>query len=197
MPERPDNQLAADYLRGDAGALEILIKRHLRPLYGFICRYVRSASDAEDITQEVFVRVWRHLKKFDQGKSFKTWIFSIAKNACVDWLRKRKTAVLAAFGDEDGEGAALDSLADPAPLPDELLQRRDLADALSAVLAGLPPDYRMVVLLYYHEQFNFREISEIIGEPLNTVKSRHRRALILLKKHLTGAQNAPKGGLLA
>ena len=91
MPKK-EEQLVRDYLKGDENSLEILIGQYLKPIYSFIYRYVGNASEAEDITQEVFVRVWKNLKKFDQNKKFKTWIFGIAKNASIDWLRKKISA---------------------------------------------------------------------------------------------------------
>ncbi|MBI4159946.1 sigma-70 family RNA polymerase sigma factor [Candidatus Wolfebacteria bacterium] len=71
-------------------SLELLIRRYLKPIYGFTYRYVGAGQDTEDVTQETFVKVWRNLKKFDQNKSFKTWIFSIAKNTAIDFLKKKK-----------------------------------------------------------------------------------------------------------
>ncbi len=85
-----DQKLIANYLAGDEKSLEILINRYLRPIYSFVYRHVGNGEVAEDITQEVFVKVWRNLKKFDQNKSFKTWIFTIAKNTSFDFFKKKK-----------------------------------------------------------------------------------------------------------
>ena len=85
--ETRDAQLVADYLNGDEQSLHLLIERYLKPVYRFVHSYVGSDLDAEDISQEVFVRAWRNLKKFDQEKSFKTWIFAIAKHASIDVLK--------------------------------------------------------------------------------------------------------------
>ena len=78
-----DQKLIADYLGGDEKALEILIYRYLKPIYSFVYRYVGNEQEAEDITQEIFVKAWRNLKKFNQNKSFKTWIFTIRQKI---WL---------------------------------------------------------------------------------------------------------------
>lgn len=179
-----DEQLVTDYLAGDEESLEILIKSYLRPICNFIYRYINNGQEAEDITQEVFVKVWRNLKKFDQSKSFKTWIFSIAKNTSIDWLKKKKTIPFSSFKNEEGEDLFVKTLADPAPLPNEIFERVNIADALNIAINQLSPKYRMVLLLRYNDHFNFREIAETLNEPLNTIKSRHRRALILLKKLL-------------
>ena len=80
---RTDEQLLNDYLFGDEKSLELLIRRYLKPIFGFVYKYVRNSPDAEDITQEVFVRIWRNLKKFKKEKKFKTWIFAIARNSAM------------------------------------------------------------------------------------------------------------------
>ncbi len=170
-----DQKLISNYFAGDEKSLEILIRRYLKPIFSFVCRYIGNEREAEDITQEVFVKVWRHLKKFNPDKgSFKTWLFSIAKNAAIDFFKRKKTAPLS------------ESFADPAPSADKLLEQQGIARLLESAMSRLSPKYRMVVFLRYNDHFTFREISESLGEPLNTIKSRHRRALIQLKKLLTG-----------
>lgn len=161
--------MISKYLAGDEKSLEILIEQYLKPIYSFVYRYTGSASDAENITQDVFVRVWKNLKKFDQNKKFKTWIFSIAKNAAIDWLRKKKTIPLS---DDD-----MEKIPDSAPFVPEL--------SLAPILEKIPSEYRMVLFLRYNDHFTFKEIAESLGQPLNTVKSRHRRAIAMLKKTLT------------
>lgn len=183
--DKLDEKLIADYLAGDEQSLELLIKQYLKPIYSFVSRYVGNGQEAEDITQEVFVRVWRNLKKFDQNQSFKTWIFSIAKNASLDFLKKKKAIPFSEFDTEEGGNRITDTLADPAPLPLELLEKAGMAKMLNMAMEKLSPQYRMVLFLRYNDHFNFREISESLGEPLHTITSRHLRALIKLKEILT------------
>src|SRR3989338_146778 len=95
--DRSDQQLIADYLTGDEKSLKILYGRYLKPIYSFVYRYVGGGQDVEDVTQDAFVKVWRNLKKFDQNKSFKTWIFSIAKNTAIDFLKKKKAIPFSEF----------------------------------------------------------------------------------------------------
>ncbi|MGC9049169.1 MAG: RNA polymerase sigma factor [Patescibacteria group bacterium] len=177
------------YLQGDEKSLEVLILTYIKPIYSFVYRYVGNGQDAEDITQEIFVKVWRNLKKFDQNKSFKTWIFSIAKNTAIDFLKKKKAIPFSEFENEDGENMLTEILADPSPLPQELLERAGVAQALTSAMEKLSPKYRMVLFLRYNDHFTFREISEILGESINTVKSRHLRAIAMLKKLLKVAEN--------
>ena len=186
---RTDEQLVADYLGGDEKSLETLFRRWLKPIYSFSYRYTNANKDAEDIAQDVFVKTWKNLKKFDRNRKFKTWIFQIAKNTCIDWQRKKKSFPL----------YSAENIKDPAPSP------APVSESLDKILERLSPKYRMVLFLRYNDHFTFREIAESLGEPLNTIKSRHRRALIILKKLLSSyfrvsergreaeQEDAPKG----
>ncbi|MBU6414660.1 sigma-70 family RNA polymerase sigma factor [Patescibacteria group bacterium] len=179
-----DEQLVANYLNGDEHALEVLFRKHLKPIYNFVYRFVNNAQESEDITQEAFVRAWRNLKTFDRQRSFKTWIFSIAKHAALDVLKKKKTIPFSEFETEDSSNAISDTLADSAPLPDALLEKADIARMVASAVEKIALSYRTVLFLRYNDHFTFKEIAESLGEPLNTVKSRHRRALVMLKKLL-------------
>ncbi|MDD2697121.1 MAG: sigma-70 family RNA polymerase sigma factor [Candidatus Pacebacteria bacterium] len=184
MEERSDEKLIADYLRGDEGALEVLIKRYLKPIYSFSFRFVGNKQEAEDATQDVFVKVWRNLKKFDRKKSFKTWIFHIAKNTCIDCLKKKKAIPFSDFQTSTNRNTVVDSLVDSTSLPDELFKRIDVAQILKSAMEKLSPRYSMVLFLRHNDHFTFQEIAETMGEPLYTIKSRYRRALIQLRKML-------------
>lgn len=184
MVEVTDEQLVADYFKGDEKSLEVLVQRYLKPIYSFVYRHTGSRQETEDITQDVFVRAWKNLKKFDKGKSFKTWIFSIAKNAAIDFLRKKKAVPLSQFEDLEGGNIVTESLIDPAPLASELLEQKDISKTLETALQKLSLPYRTVLILRYNDHLNFREIAEVLGEPLNTVKSRHRRAIFMLRGFL-------------
>jgi RNA polymerase sigma-70 factor (ECF subfamily) len=185
MTNMSDEILVKKYLAGDEKAFKVIVSRYLKPIYSFIYRYVGDGQDAEDVTQEAFVKVWRNLKKFDQQKSFKTWIFSIAKNTALDFLKKKKAIPFSEFENEEGENMMTETLVDPSPLPNELLDKDGMTHILASAMEKLSPKYRMVLFLRYNDHFNFREIAESLGEPLPTITSRHRRALIQLKKLLT------------
>ena len=165
-------------------AFENLVRLHLKSVYNFVYRYVGEGSDAEDVTQETFVKAWKNFKRFDGNKSFKTWIFSIAKNTALDFLKKKKTIPFSQFENEEGYNSILEKFADDAPLPQEMLQHAENAEILSSATAKLSAKYRIVLFLHYHRQFTFREIAEALSEPLDTVKSRHHRALGMLRSDL-------------
>ena len=184
MPANSDNQLITNYLNGDEQSLKILIKRYLGLIYSFAYKYAGNSQDAEDITQETFVKVWRNLKKFNRDKNFKTWIFHIAKNTALDSFKKKKVIPFSNFENEKGENIFIENLIDSNPSPNEIIERADMKRVLSLSIGKLSSKYNVVLSLRHNEHFNFREISEKLEEPLNTVKSRYRRSLILLKKLL-------------
>lgn len=181
MP-KTDEQLISEYLAGRKESLEILVKRYLRPVYWFAYKYVNNVAEAEDIAQEVFVKVWRALKNFDQSRSFKSWLFAIAKNATVDFLKKKKAIPFSEFDLEDGGNFLADTIADEADSPEEIYEKNEKREVLAIALKKLSPEYQAVVSSRHENDFTFKRIAENLGESLNTVKSRYRRALIELKK---------------
>jgi len=168
MTQKSDKQLVEDYLHGEEESLEILIKKYIKPIYSFIYRQAGNVQEAEDLTQETFVKVWRNLKKFDNRKEFRTWIFSIAKNTCIDFFRKKKTLLL--YESENG------------PEKDcGFFEDMNIVQLLQSATEKLLPKYQQVLSFYHNEDLNFREISEKTGESINTIKSRYRRAILLLR----------------
>jgi len=182
MPiELEDNILIQQYLKGDEKSLEILIERYLKMIYSFVYRNVGSQSDAEDITQEVFVKVWKNIKKFDRNKNFKPWIFQIAKNTAIDFLRKKKTIPFSRFENEKGQNLLIDNLpGDPINLLENLNDKRVLAGAMQ----GLSDKEQKLINMRHQEGMSFKEIAEVFGESINTVKSRYRRVLAVLKRNI-------------
>ncbi|MFA4936819.1 MAG: sigma-70 family RNA polymerase sigma factor [Patescibacteria group bacterium] len=179
-----DIQLITNYLKKDDKSLEILVNRYLKPIYGFVYRFTNNLQDTDDITQEVFVKIWKNLKKFDQTKNFKTWLFTIAKNTAIDWLRRHQDILFSELiKTEDGESLE-DNIIDDAPLPSEIFEHQHLAQELNSAVHKLPAIYQTVLSLYYQEGFTFQEISEILEKSVNTVKSRHWRAIKALRKEM-------------
>lgn len=182
MDESSDQQLIKDYLKGNELALEILVQRYLRLIYSFIFRLVRNEQTAEDLTQEVFLKVWKNLKKFKKDKNFKAWVLTIARNCAIDFLRKKKTVSFSEYDTNEGNNLLLDVLADSAPLPDAILERKNLTQKATATINKLSKKSRVVVLLHYEKGLTFEEIAQLLDESLNTIKSRYQRALIRLKQ---------------
>jgi len=183
MENAKDEQLVARFLNGDNEAFDNLLNIYLKPIYNFIFRLTRDMSSTEDLTQEVFIKVWKNLSRFNQNKSFKVWIFSIARNTAYDFLKKKKSLPFAFFEDEEGNNW-IDNIADDKILPNEILEKADLAKNIEKSLGKIPKNYQIILLMRYQDDFSLMEIAEILKKPYNTIKSQHQRALQCLKKFL-------------
>jgi RNA polymerase sigma-70 factor (ECF subfamily) len=183
METQSDGELIRRYRKGDERALSILIQRHLDAVYRFARRMVNDASLADDIAQDTFVKAWRHLGRFKTSKSFRTWVLSIAKNTAIDALRKKNPIAFSQLETEEQTSFA-DTIPDSQPLAFEMLERQDSAHLLEDALMTLPPKSRSIVLMHETENLTFQDIADAMHEPMNTVKSRYRRALELLRRRL-------------
>ncbi len=182
MEHLTDQELVLAARDGEAAAFDVLVRRHAPSVYRFVFRLVHDAAAAEDISQETFLKIWKNLKRFDPQKPFRAWMFRIARNSAFDRLKKKRAFAFSELEAEDGEAMGLDEVEDEAPLPDEVVLSQELRDELAAALDRLPPKAKSVVVLHGLEGLTFQEIAEASDEPLNTVKSRYRRALGELKK---------------
>jgi RNA polymerase sigma-70 factor (ECF subfamily) len=178
-----DKELIRKYLQGDRISLDFLIERHFKMVYAFVYRNVGSETDAEDITQEVFVKVWKNIKKFDQNKDFKPWVFQIAKNTSIDFLRKKKSIPFSRFENEQGQNALVDNMVAPAS---NLIEKLSDKQTMVTAMKGLNEKEQRLINLRNIEGLSFREIAETLKESINTIKSRYRRALLVLKKNIKG-----------
>jgi RNA polymerase sigma-70 factor (ECF subfamily) len=183
MIKMTDEQLVTRYVEDKyEQALEDLVKRYLPIIYGFVRNYTGNQDNASDITQEVFVKVWRNIKRFERSKSFRTWIFTIAKNTAIDWLKKKNALPFSMIENEYSQEDFAGSLSDNSPSILEKLSLKETSKSLALALELLPADYNKVINLHISRDLSFREIAESLKEPLDTVKSRYRRGLFLLKK---------------
>lgn len=200
-PREPsDEALLARYRRGDAEAFRVLVRRHQRALYNFILRQVRAPSVAEDIVQDVFVRIVQNADSFKEEARFSTWAYTIARNLCIDHLRKRvhrRHASLdasdASNGSGEGEGAPLgERVASPGATADRTAIGRQLQEHIRAAVEALPSDQREVFLLRQVGELAFKEIADVVGVSENTVKSRMRYALERLQAALAEFEDYAK-----
>ncbi|MFI5260663.1 MAG: RNA polymerase sigma factor [Candidatus Paceibacteria bacterium] len=177
--EKTDAELIADYLAGDESAFASLLNRHLQSVYSFAFRSARD--DAADIAQETFLKAWKHLSAYDPEQAqFKTWLMRIARNTVIDHLRRKKAIVFSSLEDEQGDNLAL-LIPDAELLPDEVVARVHDSRELNEALEQLSPLQKEVILLHYMDHMTFEEISEVLAESPNTVRSRARRGLLQLK----------------
>lgn len=184
MENKKDIELIQDYIRGGNDALDFLIARYYKQIYNFVYRFVYSEQDANDITQDTFIKVWKNIKKINKNKNFKSWLYTIAKNTALDFVKKKKSLVFSDFENEEGDNAIFETIKDEDLLPDELLEKKDINHLLDNAISKLSISYRTVILLHNIEAMTFREISEILKESIDTVKSRYRRGIIMLRNLL-------------
>jgi len=182
LEEIDDKEIIQQYLKGDEKALEILIARYLKPIYSFVYKNVGDTAVAEDVTQEVFVKIWKNLKKFDAKKEFKPWLFQIAKNASIDYLRKRKTIPFSRFENEAGQNVLTDTMSDKSP---DLLESLHNKNELAEIMEQLSEKDQKLLNLRHTEGQSFKEIAETMQESINTIKSRYRRIIINIRKNAT------------
>jgi len=181
--DQNDEQLIAGYLSSEKEEVfRVLSNKYIKPVHNFIRQMVRNPNEAEDITQEVFIKVWKNLKKFKIGRNFKTWLFTIAKNSAIDFLRKRKVLNFSDLEKADDDYSFSETIPSEDLLPDEALQKLQDSEFLNKLLDQLSVQYKTVLLLHYQEEMTFDQIGKVLNKPLNTVKSYHRRAIWELRK---------------
>lgn len=177
------------YKSGDARAFATLVQRHRQPVFNFILRYVGHRQRAEDVLQETWLKVVRSSSEWQPRARFTTWVYTIARNLCVDSARKesfRKTESLDAPMGPDDDGRALGELVpdEGGAGPDRAAHNVRLRPILERALQSLPAEQREVFLLREYQGIGFKEIAEVTGVNENTVKSRMRYALEGLRKRL-------------
>jgi RNA polymerase sigma-70 factor (ECF subfamily) len=173
---------------GDARAFESLVRRHRTPVFNFIIRYVGQKARAEDLLQETWLKVVRGAQEYEPHARFTTWVYTVARNVCVDSARResyRKAESLDGPAGADDEGRALSEvLPDDGASPDRAAYNVRLRPMLSRALRALPEEQREVFILREYNGIAFKEIAVVTGVPENTVKSRMRYALEGLRKKL-------------
>jgi RNA polymerase sigma-70 factor (ECF subfamily) len=183
-----DTALVQRAKANDRAAFNEIVLRYKDKVYNYIYRMVRNATDAEDLTQETFVRAYLSLHSFQSRASLNTWLFRIATNLCIDHSRRAKrtqglVTSLSPDNEEEEEGLQRD-IPDATFDPQRLLLNKELGEKLEKALQELPEKLRMVVLLYDVEGLSYEEIAAIAGCPLGTVKSRLFNARAVLRRKL-------------
>lgn len=183
-----DTALVQRAQANDRAAFNEIVLRFKGKVYNYIFRMVHSPQDAEDLTQETFVRAYLSIRSFQSRASLNTWLFRIATNLCIDYNRKYRrgqalTSSLSQEDDEDSEESERD-IPDQSFDPQRLLLNKELGAQLDQALRLLPEKLRTVVLLYDVEGLSYEEIATIAGCPLGTVKSRLFNARVALRTRL-------------
>jgi len=183
-----DEALMEQFQAGDEQAFDILVERYEKPLFNFIYQFVRDYHLAEDLYQETFLRLYRAADRYDPSQKFSTWLYSIATHLCINAIKKRERERLYLEAEQVStleevnamKGGETEALSDPAGSAEQ----REMYRALQKALEALSADHRLVIVMRHYQGLNYKEISEILGCSLGTVKSRLHYALGQLQSTL-------------
>ena len=185
----PDLSLVERCRASDESAFNEVVARYKAKVYNYVYRMTGSAEDAEDLTQEVFLRMYTSIDSFRGQSSLSTWLFRIASNLCVDRFRRTKTRTPAYSLDEPIPGSEREGsheVPDSTYEPQRLLENVEMAEQIQLGLAQLPEKLRAALILHDVEGLPYEEIAQIVGCPLGTVKSRLFNARMQLREKLSG-----------
>ncbi|MFZ4813476.1 MAG: sigma-70 family RNA polymerase sigma factor [Phototrophicaceae bacterium] len=183
-------------LDGDQDAFAELVYAHQDAVYNLCYRMLGTTAEAEDATQEAFLRAYINLARYDTGRSFKTWVMSIASNHCIDRIRRRRMQLLSL--DEPLSNDDQLALSSKDDLPETFALRRETESEIQALLDELQPDYRAAVVLRYWYDYSYTEIADALNTSESAIKSRLFRARQMLADRLSSQQqrqsNSPQLG---
>ncbi len=194
QPELPvEASLARAAARGDRVAFSGVVELYKRVVFGLCARLLQDREEARDAAQETFVRAWSAIGTYDPAQPLAPWLLRIARNHCLDLLRRRLPAARRVELDgapAEAEGARVE-LASLAPAADEQLERAEVASHLGAAVSALPPNYREVVHLFHVEHMSYKEIASTLEVPIGTVMTWLHRARAKLREMLDAAEPTP------
>ena len=193
MTREQEAMIVRKVLQGDVNAFEKLVTEYEKAVYAIAQRMTGNPEDAADMTQETFIKAYNSLSSFRGDSKFSVWLYRIANNVCLDFLRSksRRPTVSLSAEDDDGEETQLD-IADESQSPELLLERGLTRDAVRRGLDTLPPDYKQILLLREIQGLSYEEIAAALGIESGTVKSRIFRARKRLCTFLIEDGNIPE-----
>lgn len=192
-----DAELVAAFQKGKLAAFQALVDRHQRSLINFFYHLSWDRQTAEDCAQEVFLRLYSHLGRYEPQAKFTTFLFRVARNLWIDRVRSEashggRPVSLEAVAARDGEGASLAArLSADSPAPPDVLSRREAQETLKGALDRLPEEQKAVVILSQLQGMKYQEIAQILDIPVGTVKSRMHTAMERLKELLADEAEKP------
>lgn len=180
-----DYDLIQSALKGDQSSYDRLMKKYYRLVSNLINRMIYNKDDVEDLAQEAFIKAFNSLDKFDHQFAFSTWLYKIASNNCIDYLRKKKLNTVSIDKEIDGEDDDLRfEIPDNDYKPDREILEREKQKILSDAINSLPEKYKSVIILRHQEEMEYEEIASKLDLPLGTVKAHIFRGRELLNKYL-------------
>lgn len=180
MEHRTDEELLAGSLKGHSGDFKVLLERYEEELFNFLYHTTGDRQTAEDLFQETFLQVFSNLERFRPDGRFRPWAYTIAANLARDEMRRRRRRKVISLDGEVGDGEEtklVDMLQSNASEPDSTMDTRESTSLARDLLGELPETLKEVVVLYFYNDMKYAEISESLGLPMGTVKSRLFRAI--------------------
>ncbi|MEQ9231628.1 MAG: sigma-70 family RNA polymerase sigma factor [Cyclobacteriaceae bacterium] len=180
-------------LEGDQSAFAFLMERYRKPVYHMVLKMVRNVDDAEDLTIEAFAKAFKNLHRFKKDYTFSTWLFRIATNNAIDFIRKKKLNTMSlntSYTDDDGDSVTID-VRDKNLTPDQEAINTQKIELVQMFVTKLPSKYQRLVRLRYFDELSYDEIAKELDAPLGTIKAQLHRARELMyelvkdnKKHI-------------
>ncbi|MEL6591235.1 MAG: sigma-70 family RNA polymerase sigma factor [Bacteroidota bacterium] len=188
---KEDRELVAAAQRGEQPAFERLLKKYRKSVYYMLLKMVKNSDDAEDLTQEAFAKAFNSINKFDSKYAFSTWLFRIATNNCIDFIRKKRVQTVSIdqpVEGDDGSNMTFDVRDDDLD-PNDTMLKKQRAKYLTMAIDRLPEKYRILVELRYFKEFSYDEVAKELDIPLGTVKAQLFRARELLNQELKNVKS--------
>lgn len=181
MDRLPDEMLVKSCLQGDMGSFSELVRRYQKQVYSLAYRLTNDAEEAMDLSQEVFLKIYQVLERYDGTRPFFPWMYKVASNICYSLLRKKPQ-----------ESVPLDKIIEFTPLvpkmesqPEDYYESREIQQLVQRAIVELPEKYRVPLVLRYLEDLTYQQISEVMELPVSTIETRLYRGKALLQKRLS------------
>lgn len=176
--EKTDYKLIEECLEGNKDSFSQLVSRYKKLVYSVVCKFTRDVEEAEDMSQEVLIKIYKSLGKYNPEYKFSTWTVKVATNICLDFTRKKKLDSISI--DE------YDNMITDDNTPEDMLLKKEKVMFIRSAIDSLPEIYRTPIVLYHHKGMSYNEIAIALGKPISIVKNRIFRARITLKESLSG-----------
>lgn len=184
-----ENMLIKKCKNNDVEAFESLISSHQKKVLNICYRYFPNYDDAVDLSQEIFIKIFKNISSFKGDSAVSTWIYRISVTTCIDELRRRKNKIHVSIDSSEYEDSKPIEIIDGNSNPDSTYEKKELKAQIQRAIDNMPEDFRMPVILRDIQNFSYEEISKILCIPLGTVKSRIKRGREYIKQYLTNKGN--------